>query len=314
MPTEDEAASTVGAAIRGRASRKALLEKKQAATKVSAHIRGSNSRKKARKAAKAAADSADDAPTPAGGAGGAGGDAAAATAIQARYRGVQARQKKIGRGAQQYYTPAEVSMHDRADDLWLSLFHKVVDLTELVAANPGRLAQPLIDAAGTDVTHWFDGRTRDLRKYVDPATQLEAPFLPMGQFLHAPPAVPSSEWATDFGVPWWKDKRLVVGRLTVKTRKIKLFNMLTKQEATIDVCAEETLGEIEARYMAYNQHAKSYTWKRTDGTVGRVLDMGLTLEENGIPDETPTFDSLDIDEDYYVPVIHLYFSDDLTVA
>ena len=28
----------------------------------------------------------------------------------------------------------------------------------------------------------------------------------------------------------------------------------------------------------------------------RVLEMSLTLDENGIPDETPTFDSLDIDE------------------
>ena len=33
-----------------------------------------------------------------------------------------------------------------------------------------------------------------------------------------------------------------------------------------------------------------------------------------IPDESYKFDDLDIDEDYYVPVIHLYFSDDLTVG
>ena len=48
--------------------------------------------------------------------------------------------------------------------------------------------------------------------------------------------------------------------------------------------------------------------------VARVLDMKKTLDENGIPDETAAFDDLDIPDGYYVPTIHLYFSDDLTVA
>ena len=48
--------------------------------------------------------------------------------------------------------------------------------------------------------------------------------------------------------------------------------------------------------------------------VGRVLRMNATLDENGIPDDMPNFDALDIDEDFYLPTIHLYFSDDLTVA
>lgn len=33
--------------------------------------------------------------------------------------------------------------------------HQVVDLTELILANRGPLADPLIAAAGTDVSHWF---------------------------------------------------------------------------------------------------------------------------------------------------------------
>ena len=50
------------------------------------------------------------------------------------------------------------------------------------------------------------------------------------------------------------------------------------------------------------------------GSVARLLNMRETLEMNGIPDEDLQFDMLDIDPDSFVPVIHLYFSDDLTVA
>lgn len=49
--------------------------------------------------------------------------------------------------------------------------------------------------------------------------------------------------------------------------------------------------------------------------MGRPLDMEKTLEENGIEDEDPEFDRLDvINANWYIPVIHLFFSDDLTVA
>ena len=34
--------------------------------------------------------------------------------------------------------------------------------------------------------------------------------------------------------------------------------------AAQEVCSEETLEEIQRRYLAYNQHSGSYTWKRTD--------------------------------------------------
>ena len=65
---------------------------------------------------------------------------------------------------------AEVALHDRADDVWVSLFHKVLDLTELVKENRGLLVQPLIMAAGTDITHWFDPITKDVRTHIDPET------------------------------------------------------------------------------------------------------------------------------------------------
>ena len=95
----------------------------------------------------------------------------------------------------------------------------------------------------------------------------------------------------------------------------KLFNMLTKQETTLEVCCEETLEEIQKRYQAYNKHSSSYVWKRTDQDhVARLLNMKETLEANGIPDEDMQFDLLDLDPDDHIPIIHLYFADDLTVA
>ena len=48
--------------------------------------------------------------------------------------------------------------------------------------------------------------------------------------------------------------------------------------------------------------------------IARLLDMKLTLDENGIPDDTDEFEDLNIDPDFYIPTIQLYFSDDLTIA
>ena len=42
--------------------------------------------------------------------------------------------------------------------------------------------------------------------------------------------------------------------------------------------------------------------------------MELTLAENDIPDETEELIELGIDIDDYIPAIHLYFNDDLTIA
>ena len=40
--------------------------------------------------------------------------------------------------------------------------------------------------------------------------------------------------------------------------------------------------------------------------------MTKTLEENGIRDEGEDFFELGMDEDEFLPPIHLYFNDDLT--
>jgi hypothetical protein len=41
--------------------------------------------------------------------------------------------------------------------------------------------------------------------------------------------------------------------------------------------------------------------------------MGVTLEENGIHDETELYEELEVPlEERYVPAIHVHFNDDLT--
>ena len=42
--------------------------------------------------------------------------------------------------------------------------------------------------------------------------------------------------------------------------------------------------------------------------------MGKTLAQNGIADERRELDQLGLSHDTYIPGIHLYFNDDLTIA
>ena len=136
-------------------------------------------------------------------------------------------------------------------------------------------------------------------------------YCPMGRFIHIPPLMPDSNWdPSAIKTPWWRDNSLCIGRLSEKTRKIRVINQLTKADDVIEVCSEETINEILDRYLELNEHAASYTWKR----LGRPLDMDKTMEENDIPDESEDFVDLNLDEDNYIPCVHIYYNDDLTVA
>jgi hypothetical protein len=42
--------------------------------------------------------------------------------------------------------------------------------------------------------------------------------------------------------------------------------------------------------------------------------MNLTLKENGVEDESDKFLELGLDEDFFIPTLHIYFNDDLTYA
>jgi cytochrome b involved in lipid metabolism len=62
-----------------------------------------------------------------------------------------------------YYTPNEVKLHNIANDIWVSFFHEVYDITELIQQNYSHLVDPIIKEAGEDITHWFDYSTRDVK-------------------------------------------------------------------------------------------------------------------------------------------------------
>jgi len=211
---------------------------------------------------------------------------------------------------QRFYTAADIARHNSDHNCWVSWFNGVYDLTPLLAEYRGPLAQPIIEAAGTDISHWFDEDTRQPRQHVDPKTGLDEIYCPWGRYIHLPPQGQESDGATDAETPWWEDKRYYIGKKTDRTRKICIQNLMTKQKDVMEVPIEETLNEVLARYKVLNAHASSYTWKR----LGSPLNMDMTLEENGIKDETEELKSLGIDPDDHIPVIHLYFNDDLTEA
>ena len=61
------------------------------------------------------------------------------------------------------YTPAEVAVHNTHTDCWVSFLGRVFDLTKLVSENEGVLTQPIVASAGTDISHWFNPKTGDVR-------------------------------------------------------------------------------------------------------------------------------------------------------
>ncbi|ELT94345.1 hypothetical protein CAPTEDRAFT_221281 [Capitella teleta] len=210
-----------------------------------------------------------------------------------------------------YYTPKEVGIHTTLDDLWVSFLGKVYDLTPLCEKYKGdTLLKPIVQKGGQDISDWFNPKAKDIRTHVDPLTGCTIPYTPLGRFVHIPPSCPDSKWANDFGRPWWKDDSYCIGILSQKTRLIKIINTLTIQEQVLEVCSEETMSEILQRYLAYNAHAASYTWKYD----GVNLDMDKTLEENSIPDEDEKFYELSMNDDSFLQAVHLYFNDDLTEA
>lgn len=70
-------------------------------------------------------------------------------------------------------------MHTTADSCWLSLLGQVYDVTRLLQEQDwGALAAPMLAAAGTDVSHWFNPDTGDVETHVDPESNLETYYTP----------------------------------------------------------------------------------------------------------------------------------------
>ncbi|CAK1581468.1 unnamed protein product [Parnassius mnemosyne] len=243
---------------------------------------------------------------------------------------------------QEYYTPAEVAIHNSPNDCWVSLNGKVLDLTSWLEkqlklckctkscsctvkdwycgvdcveycacfkrgymyCDAKRLAMTIIAYAGKDVSHWFKGK--EWVKYIHPIVGSYIPYMRHGHGFRQP-VVPSTRWRP-ISKPWWLDESFVVGKLTSKTRPIRITNTLTGSSVTLEVCSEETIYQIMMRYLPHNSHMLSYTWRHQ----GKGLDYNRTLEENGIVDERDCFNNLALPENIYVPELLLYYNDDLT--
>ena len=102
--------------------------------------------------------------------------------------------------------------------------------------------------------------------------------------------------------------------MTKKKRTIKIFNMVSKQEDTLQICSEDNISTIQKRYFEFNKHASSYTWKALNNGLYSNLDMEKTLETNGVMDESSKFESVGLGDNFFVPTLFLYYNDDLTSA
>jgi hypothetical protein len=222
------------------------------------------------------------------------------------------------------FIPTDLAQHNSRGDCWVAVFGKVLNLSGLIASLPAdqaALGDPLIDAAGTDISSWFDPDTGDVRTRVDPVTFQTVPYLPMGRFAHValPDGSPLPSMPPPPATPWWRDSSLVVGTLSRRVRKAWVVNTLTEQRQLLSFGAEETVQEMQGRFLEFNKHCRSYTWKvllvSPEGkSEFRPLETGLTLAENGCEDTTEELETLGLDPDEHLPVIHLYFNDDLTEA
>ncbi len=214
------------------------------------------------------------------------------------------------------FCASDVAQHCTAESLWVSIASRglVFDVTPLAAL--GDEAGPLLARGGQDVSHWFDADGLTVKSRVDPLTLARAAFTPDGRFPHIAPLAPVTGWAQDWEEPWWRDARFVVGRLTARPRAVSIVNSLTGDEHTLEVGAEQTVGEIATKFLTFNAHARGYTWRALVGDRMKALDMDATLAENGVPDDAEELETLGLDarDPKLLPVLLLEYDDTRTIA
>ncbi|XP_067004187.1 cytochrome b5 domain-containing protein 1 [Anabrus simplex] len=209
-----------------------------------------------------------------------------------------------------YYTPGEIVVHNKPNDIWVSIHGLVYNLTPLIKLHWGQqVIKPLLAYAGKDISHLFDPETLEFNYRYHIISSLYFPFMPHGPLPGIKEEVPSTKWTPPDDEQWWHpNSQYVIGYVTERARKIRMLNVLTGTENTLTVCKEDKLSRILERQLLFNSHIRSYTWKFET----RVLDMNKTLEENKIPDYRDEFKKYGQLEDEYIPAIMLYYNDDLT--
>lgn len=207
-----------------------------------------------------------------------------------------------------YYSQGEVALRNKPRCCWITTFGLVRNLSSLIQQYKGKPeVRALLTYAGQDISHWFDESTGDIRHHIHPETGVRVPYTPFGKIPHVDTPLPSYKWKGLHVIPWWKDERNIVGNLTKKQRPINIVNMLNKERTYLLVCCEDTMTQIQERYSKFNTNTQQYVWKYN----GQILDMEKTLDGNGIVDLTDTFEALFIPQDYHIPSILIYFTDEI---
>lgn len=59
-------------------------------------------------------------------------------------------------------------------------------------------------------------------------------YTPTGRFIDIPPPLPRSDQGL-IKNPWWLDQGRAIGFVTRKVRKVRIVNMLTRQDLVLEV-------------------------------------------------------------------------------
>lgn len=98
-----------------------------------------------------------------------------------------------------------------------------------------------------------------------------------------PPVVEKEKDKSDF---WWRGMTYFVGKVTCLERRIRIVNTLTRKVIFMNVCEEDSLNVIKAKYRkGFNENADSYVWRKShsqDDDKNGLLFMHKTLTQNGI--------------------------------
>ncbi|KAH8967114.1 hypothetical protein BDL97_03G062100 [Sphagnum fallax] len=225
-----------------------------------------------------------------------------------------------------WFTIEELAAHNSPFDCYVSIYGTVYDLTHLIPQHSRALSQPLLQMAGKDISHWFEPRTADMTTGVellmefDPQMQITTYCIPpKGKFIHFPPMYPCNVFNME-ELPWWKDPDYMVGKLSERSRFVRIRNVMTEHTDLMEVPMEETINQIMERYVNLNAHALSYealklcTCDTHEGKVFVALDMNKSLEENGVFDESLEYGEMGMEINHLIPVMDVHYTDDLTVA
>jgi hypothetical protein len=76
-----------------------------------------------------------------------------------------------------------------------------------------------------------------LKTQINPLTGTVTPHTPEGRFVHVPPPLPRADWSIgESFTPWWLDREsYFIGKLSQRTRNIRIVNTLTKDEHVLEV-------------------------------------------------------------------------------